>query len=190
MRDTQDPSPGQKPERADPKRRFWLQWRVLVPVFFVLLAVPAGRQAYNGYEKSRVVRDREAARDAAEAERTKLQEEQNAAKDAARTELDRAVAAELELTQQYRDAWQKAVKALGDRDFAVWLTGPAHVQPGAPNQWKIQTVNHHGQEHTPKKLEIVLKDAKGNELENTRKKYEPPPAQLPRTTCRFRSGRK
>ena len=44
------------------------------------------------------------------------------------------------------------------------LTAPTHAQPGAPFSGKIETLNRHGVALKPKKLEVVIRDAKDNEL--------------------------
>ncbi|MBN9118816.1 MAG: alpha-2-macroglobulin [Planctomycetes bacterium] len=164
MRDTQDPSPGQRPEPDAPAAHFWLRWRVASLVLVALLALPAGRQAYNWYERSREAQGQRAARDAAAAEAAKLHADHKAAQDAARVELDRATTNEAALTKGFHDAIAHARKVLEDKDFAVRLTGPAHVQPGAPNSWKVETLNRHGAPITPKKLELVVKDSAGKTL--------------------------
>jgi hypothetical protein len=153
------------PEEEAPMQGFWLRWRVIALIFAVLLALPAGRQVYNWYEKSRSVKDKEVARDTTAADLTKLQADQKAAQEAARAELDRTTAAEQKLTGDYQDELERSRKALEDKDFSVRFTGPAHIQPGAPNSWKIETLNRHGEPMIPKKLQVVVKDAKGTELE-------------------------
>jgi len=163
MRDTQNPSPDRAPIES-PQAGFWLRWRIISLVVVALLALPAGRQVYNWYDQSRETKDKQAARDAAKESLAKVEAEQKAARDAARAELDKTTAAEQELTKKYHDELQKARKVLEDKDFSVRLTGPAHVQPGAPNSWKIETLNRHGVAIKPKKLEIVVKDAKNTEL--------------------------
>ncbi len=165
MRYSQDPSPGQLPEPDDaPATNFWLRWRVVSLAVAAVLLLPAARQGYNWYEKSRDVRDKQAVMNATKGELAQLQAEQKAAQDAARAELDKANATEAELAKKYQDALQNARKVLEAKDFSVRLTGPAHVQPGAPNTWKIETLNRHGQPIKPKKLEIAVRDAKGNEV--------------------------
>ncbi len=164
MRDTNDPSPGQRPEPDGPALGFWLRWRIISAVVVVLLALPAARQAYNWYDKSRDAKEKQAARDKTQAELAKLTTDHKAAQDAARANLDKAQAAEQELTKGFQDAIANARKMLEDKDFAVRLTGPAHVQPGAPNSWTVETLNRHGAPITPKKLELVVKDSAGKAL--------------------------
>ncbi|MBM3983848.1 MAG: alpha-2-macroglobulin, partial [Planctomycetes bacterium] len=167
MRDTNDPAPGQLPEDDAPQQGFWLRWRVVTVALAVVLALPAARQVYNWYDKHREAAHARADRDATAAELARIEAEQRAARDAARAELDKATAAENELLKKHQDELQKARKVIEDKDFSVRLTGPAHVQPGAPNSWKIETLNRHGEPIKPKKLEVVVKDAKGTELEKT-----------------------
>jgi hypothetical protein len=166
MRNTQDPSPNRRPEPDDdaPTTNFWLRWRVVSLAIAVVLTLPAARQVYNWSEKSRDVRDKQTAMTVSKGDLAKLQDEQKAAQDAARAELNKATATELELTKKYQDAIQNARKVLEDKDFSVRLTAPTHAQPGAPFSGKIETLNRHGAAIKPKKLEVVVKDAKDNEL--------------------------
>ncbi len=162
MRHTQDPSPGQRPEPED--TGFWLRWRVISFALVVVIGAPAAYQLSNWYDKSHDAKDKQAAAQTAKADYEKLQADQKAAYDAARAELDRSTAAEAALTQARQDALQNARKVLEDKDFSVRLTGPAHIQPGAPNSWKIETLNRNGAVTKTKKLEVVVKDAKDTEL--------------------------
>jgi alpha-2-macroglobulin-like protein len=164
MRNTQDPSPGQRPEPDAPSGGFWLRWVVIAAVFVALLALPAARQASNWYDKSRAANDLSRARDKTAHDLAKLQADNKAATDAARSDLDTTTANEQTLTQQYRDAIANARKVLEDKDFTVRLTGPANIQPGAPNSWKVETLNRNGAPITPKKFEMVVRDSAGAEL--------------------------
>ena len=161
MRRTPDPLPD--PDDA-PNTGFWLRWRVISLALAVLLGVPAAYQLSNWYEKSQDAQAKQAARDKTKAELDTLQADQKAAQDAARAELTRTTAAEQALTQASQEALQNARKVLEDKDFSVRLTGPAHIQPGAPNSWTVETLNRHGAPVTPKKLELVVKDSAGKEL--------------------------
>ncbi|QJW99464.1 alpha-2-macroglobulin family protein [Frigoriglobus tundricola] len=162
MRDKQPPFPFAEPD--DQPSGFWLRWRVISFVLALLLGVPAGYQLINWYERSHDAKAKRAARDAAQAEFAQLRAEQKAAQDAARAELDRATAAEQALTQTFEDELQKARKMLEEKDFSVRLTAPTHAQPGAPYSGKIETLNRTGAVVKPKKLEVVIKDAKNAEL--------------------------
>ena len=161
MRRTPDPLPD--PDDA-PNTGFWLRWRVVSLALAVLLGAPAAYQLANWYEKSRDAQAQQAARDKTKAELANLQAEQKAAQDASRAELTRSTAAEQALTRASQEALQNARKVLEDKDFSVRLTGPARIQPGAPNSWKIETLNRHGAVTKAKKLEVVVKDAKDAEL--------------------------
>lgn len=163
MRDPKD-SPGTKPVPDAKPGDFWTRWRFAAAVFAVLLALPAGRQVYNWYAKSRDAKEKVAARETTRAEYEKLLAEQKVATDAARADFDKARAAEEQLQKQHEDALQKARKLLEEKDFTVRLTGPAHVQPGAPNRWKVEALDSTGAPAKVKKLEVVVKDAKNAEL--------------------------
>lgn len=164
MRDPNDASPGMKPEPDAKPGDFWLRWRFVAAAFAVLLALPAGRQVYKWYDKSRDVKEKVAARDTTRAEYEKLLAEQQVATDAARADYDKARAAEEVLQKQHDEAMQKARRLLEEKDFTVRLTGPAHVQPGAPNRWKVEALDSNGAPAKVKKLEVVVRDAKNAEL--------------------------
>src|SRR5436190_1859031 len=68
--------------------------------------------------------------------------EQAVAKQESRKPLDAELAAEAELRRLYWEAREKARKVIAEKEFVVRLTGPAHVQPGAPNKWQIETLRH------------------------------------------------
>lgn len=163
MRDPKAP-PGTKPEPDAKPGDFWTRWRFVAALFAVLLALPAGRQVYNWYAKSRDAKDKIAARDTTRAAFEKLLAEQKVATDAARADFDKARAAEELLQKQHEEALQKARKLLEEKDFTVRLTGPAHVQPGAPNRWKVEALDSNGAPAKVKKLEVVVRDAKNAEL--------------------------
>ncbi len=98
-------------------------------------------------------------------ELARLQADQNALRTAARKEvgLDTAEQAETKLRQSLRTAHESARKAVEDKEFVVRLTGPEHVQPGAPNKWQIETLRR-GAVGRPNKLDVVVKDAADKEL--------------------------
>ncbi len=143
----------------------------------LFLSAPAGFQVVNWFDKSRDAKDKAAALDTAKAELDRLTAEHKAAQDAAKKALTDATAAEQEVTAKYRAEMQAARKLLEDRDFSVRLTGPAHVQPGAPNRWVIETVNRQGEVTTPKKLEVVVKDR--NDAVLLKQTHEQPGAATP-----------
>ena len=66
MRHTQHPSPNRRPDPDDdaPTTNFWLRWRVISLAIAAVLLLPAARQAYNWYEKSQDVRDKQTAMNA------------------------------------------------------------------------------------------------------------------------------
>src|SRR5262245_26859919 len=171
MRDNRDASPGQRPETPD--KSIGIGLRILAGVAVLCLGVLAAFQIQGWYTKSREARDTQQALDTSRAELTKLQDEQKTAQQEARKDYDKATATVKEVTEEYLAALKSARDAIKEKDFAVKLTGPAHIQPGAPNKWQIETRNHQGQISRPKKLEVAVKDAKGAEL------FKPPPYEQP-----------
>ena len=55
-------------------------------------------------------------------------------------------------------------KTIDQKDFAIRLTGPSRVQPGAPNEWRVETLNKNGGYTLPKKMELVMRDQNNREL--------------------------
>ena len=129
----------------------------------IALGLPAAGEIIEWRSKSRAVADAQAALDANRTELEKVQAEQQAARDAAQKALQPARADEQKLARDFQAALDAARKAIEDKDFIVRLTGPAHIQPGAPNKWQIETLRH-GAIGRPKKLEVVVKDAQDAEL--------------------------
>ncbi|MCI0701921.1 MAG: alpha-2-macroglobulin, partial [Planctomycetia bacterium] len=171
MRDDRDASPGQRPE--SPTKSSSTGWRIMAVVVVLGLGVLAAVQLQGWYTKSQDAKATQAARDTSLAELTKLQTEQKAAQNVARKDYDAATATTQEIAKEYLAALKKAHDIIKEKDFAVRLTGPAHIQPGAPNKWLIETRNHQGAISRPKKLEVAVKDAKGTEL------FKPPPYEQP-----------
>ncbi|HEY1188653.1 MAG TPA: alpha-2-macroglobulin family protein [Gemmata sp.] len=155
--------PKPEPELVEPSRRAraWkaLAWVVVVGTVGALI----GSQAYGWHTRSREVARAEAATEARRAELAQAQAEQAAGRQEQRKPLDLKLAIESDLARQYTKAQEDARKAIEEKDFVVRLTGPDHVQPGAPNRWVIETLRH-GAIGRPKKLDVVVKDAKDNEL--------------------------
>jgi hypothetical protein len=148
-----------------PATRSWSRWWVAAAVLLALggLGAPAAYQYAGWSGKSREARETQAALQASQQELATLQAQQEAAREGSRKELQRATDAAREVAQEYQAALQKAREAIAAKDFVVRLTGPAHVQPGAPNKWQIETLRH-GAVGRPHKMDVVVKDAKDTEL--------------------------
>ena len=98
---------------------------------------------FSGWHKqSREVADKQRSLDDARAELTRLQAEQKSAETARKNAVDAATAAEQQIAKDFQAALEAARKAIEAKDFMVRLTGPAHIQPGAPNKWQIETLRH------------------------------------------------
>jgi hypothetical protein len=137
---------------------------VAVGLVLGLLGTPAVYQFLGWRDKSRDAKAKQVALDTTRAELAQLQTEQTAARQAAQKEVEPARITEEELTNSYQAALQKVRKDIEEKDFFVRLTGPAHIQPGAPNKWQIETLNRHGAVARPKKMEVAVKDANNTEL--------------------------
>ena len=99
-----------------------------------------GYQFFAWRARSADVRDAELALKAKKDEFERAQAEFVAIRKETRKDVDAALGAEGELFKGYRAAYEAARKAIEEKEFVVRLTGPEHVQPGAPNKWQIETL--------------------------------------------------
>ena len=145
-------------------KRFRIRWQLATAALVLLgLGTLSAFQFSGWYRQSRAVAQSQQSLDDARTELTRLQAEQKAAEEAARKEIDAAAAAEQQIAKDFQAAMEAARKAIEAKDFVVRLTGPAHIQPGAPNKWQIETLRH-GAVGRPKKMDVVVKDEKDAEL--------------------------
>jgi len=156
------PTPSRQENAMKISRRHWKLAASVLIVFGGLGSV-VGYHASDWSEKSRAA---ETARLAAESSRNELA--QLTAKTAAdeklaRQSLDEASANEQAIAKKYQDALEASRKAIQEKEFIVRLTGPDKIEPGAPNKWQIETLRH-GAVRRAKKLDVIVKDAKDNEL--------------------------
>ncbi len=161
MSDNRDPSPGQKPEA---ETNHPTNWRAVGIILVLFLSIPAGYQVVNWVEKSRDAKAKQTALTNAKGEYDRLQAEHKAAQDAAQKAMKDATDAEQTIGIKYRAEMAAARKILEEKNFTVRLTGPARVQPGAPNTWQIEALQRDGKVVKATKLEIAVKDANGAEL--------------------------
>ena len=147
----------------DDSRRRARRRLVVWCVFVGALAALVGSQGYIWNAHTREVAATERSLNEKRAELALVEADKAAAQKEARKHVEVALAAEGEVVKLYRDAHESARKAIEEKDFVVRLTGPAHVQPGAPNKWQIETLRH-GAVGRPKKMDVIVKDAKDAEL--------------------------
>ena len=161
MSDNRDPSPGQKPE-AETNRP--TNWRAVGIVLVLFLSIPVGYQLVNWVEKSREANDKQATLIAAKGEYDRLQVEHKTSQDAAQKTFKDATDAEQAVAIKYSAEMAAARKILEEKNFTVRLTGPARIQPGAPNMWQIEALQLDGTAVKASRLEIAVTDASGAEL--------------------------
>lgn len=157
--------PARETPRPVTMARVWTRWGIAAALLFLgALGGPAAYQFSGWYAQSREVKDRQLALadrrkdlEAAEAERAVLRA-------AAQKEFDAAAAADAAVAENYDAALASARQAIEAKDFVVRLTGPARVQPGAPNEWQITAVSRQGVFALPKKMDVVVKDGRDKEL--------------------------
>jgi predicted negative regulator of RcsB-dependent stress response len=168
---TKRPEPVVTPAAASPfagltMKGVWTKWAVAACVLLVFggLGGPAAYQFIGWSLQSREVDDlRVAANTRREAAR-KVQTEHQARRDAVRKEHEQAVATHQAAQKAYADALESARKAIEQKDFVVRLRGPDRIQPGAPNEWQIDTLTKQGGYASPKKIEVVVRDQKDEVL--------------------------
>ncbi|MBA4187852.1 MAG: alpha-2-macroglobulin [Planctomycetaceae bacterium] len=151
--------------REKPMKISRSQWKVAASVLVVLggLGTVVAYNASNWNEKSREADSAKLNAEKSRAELAQLAAQQQAAQQAARKSLDEATAREQDTAKKYQLALEEARKAIEAKEFVVRLTGPDHIQPGAPNKWQIETLRH-GAVRRPKQLDVIVKDSQNNEL--------------------------
>lgn len=164
------PAPVANPAAARAGRvtmtRVWTRWAVAACLLVVLggLGAPAGYQFLGWYVQSQDAAEKKVALHKQREAVKQLEAEQKARREAVRKEHEQAVATQQAAEKAYQEALAAARKAIDQKDFVVRLTGPERVQPGAPNQWRIDTLSKTGGYAAPKTLEVVVKDQKDTEL--------------------------
>lgn len=163
----------QRPTRA-PIGTVWTRWAVAASLLVVFggLGGPAAYQAIGWWAQSRDSRQKQAVALEKQEKLTQAKAELAARQKTARDEIDSATKANADLGKNYSEAMASVIKAVQSKDFRVRLTGPSRIQPGAPNEWRIEALDQQGRRAQPEKMEVVVKDAK--EVELARRSYDKP----------------
>ncbi|VTR94630.1 a-macroglobulin complement component : Uncharacterized protein OS=Cystobacter violaceus Cb vi76 GN=Q664_21445 PE=4 SV=1: A2M_N: A2M: Thiol-ester_cl: A2M_comp [Gemmata massiliana] len=156
------PNPSPKQQENVMRRPRSLKSVVWLAVFGTLGAL-VGSQGYGWYSRSHDVAEKQRALQIQLEEVARAEAEKAKAQSESRKHIEAALAAENALQAEYQAAYESARKAIEDKEFVVRLTGPAHIQPGAPNKWQIETLRH-GAVGRPQKMDVVVKDGKDQEL--------------------------
>src|SRR5262245_15414244 len=158
----------------------WTRWVVTASLVLVLggLGGPAAYQLFGWYRQSRATEDKRVARIDLQADVGKLEYELDSRRNAVLEEQTAAARAQQEALRSYQQALADARKALEQKDFLVRLTGPERIQPGAPNEWQIETLNRQGAHVLPKSMEIIVKDQANAELYRDERKQPLGPTSL------------
>lgn len=147
-------------------RQVWTKWAVAACLMIVLggMGVPAAYQfigwSVQSYETASLKADATAQRERVR----KLEVEQQAIREQIRKEHEQAQVAHRDSEKTFQDALASARKAIEAKEFTVRLRGPDRIQPGAPNEWQIDTLTKSGAFASPKKIEVVVRDQKDTEL--------------------------
>jgi anti-sigma-K factor RskA len=143
-----------------------VRWAVAASLLLVLggLGGPAAYQFIGWYSQSRTTRDLQVAARDSRNRVSNLEVEHAAKRDQVRKEHEQAVTAHQAAEKAFQDAIASARKSIDQKDFLVRLRGPDRIQPGAPNEWQIDTLTKQGGYGSPKKIEVVVRDQKDTEL--------------------------
>ncbi len=159
------PKPAPAAQPAPTMAGIWQRWALAASVLVVAgLGVPAVTQFTGWYLQKEDVAAKTLAAKQAEQLLADSRAASKARTESVMTAASEAETAQVALAKNYSDALQAAAKAVQQKDFVVRLTGPARVQPGAPNEWRIETLNKDGNYTLPKKMEIVMRDQDNREL--------------------------
>ncbi|MEZ6142720.1 MAG: alpha-2-macroglobulin family protein [Zavarzinella sp.] len=141
-----------------------------------ILAVPAGVQFSGWWSASQEVARQELARNKAKDEQATLEKEIASKAKAIVEERKRAQDELARLTTEHDQKLNEIQRKAADQEFSVSLMGPATIQPGAPNSWKMMVRNQKGKYAIPNRLEVVVKDQNDTELvhQSFEKPNEPP----------------
>ncbi len=71
-----------------------------------------------------------------------------------------------DLLQQQNQELEKAYREMNNQELLLRLTGPQRPQPGAPNEWQIETLDRQGN-FKPTKIEVVVRDQKNTKVYQT-----------------------
>jgi hypothetical protein len=167
------------PARATPPltvRSIWSRWAVAACLLVVLggLGGPAAYQIFGWLAQSSQTDSLRVAMNARRNELQQAEKDLAARKAQIKGEHDRAVAAQKAVEFAYREALANAKASVDGKDFLVRLTGPERAVPGAPNEWKVETLDRHGRPTLPRKMEFVVKDQANTEL--ARETFDRPPS--------------
>src|SRR5262249_23708453 len=121
----------------------WVRWVVTASLLFVCIGLggPAAYQIVGWHLQSGATETLTLARADRQQVTNKLEAELDSRRATVRKEHEQAVAAQREAEQKYHLALENARKAIEQKDFMLRLTGPERIQPGAPNEWRIETLN-------------------------------------------------
>jgi hypothetical protein len=151
-------------DRTQSRKRSY--WTLVGPALPIIL-ICAGVAAYQGISWVVAYREVAASRralNASNAQLARAQAEQEAAQSESRLRHLVVSAEEEKLAREYQNTLRDALKVISEKGYHVRLTGPAHLEPGAPNKWQIETLRPAGSVARPKQMEVVVKDEKDNAL--------------------------
>jgi alpha-2-macroglobulin-like protein len=176
-------SPTVRPAREEPRptlRGVWVKWAVAAAVLLVVggLGGPAAYQFVGWQLQSRETDQLRLALDTRHKEVQTAEAERATRAEQVRREHQQAVAAQEEAAKAFRQALANAKKAIEDRDFLVRLTGPDRAIPGAPNEWKVETVGTRDRAARPSRVEVAVKDGTNTELTRETFDHSPGPQTL------------
>src|SRR5262249_47524855 len=129
-----------------PMKTVWVRWAITAALLFVCVGL-GGPAAYQvvGWHLQSLETDRVHAILADNQQAAgKSETEFNARREKVLKDHQEALAAQREAEKNYHLALENARKAIEQKDFMVRLTGPERIQPGAPNEWRIETLNRQG----------------------------------------------
>jgi hypothetical protein len=164
-----------RPATSPTPQGVWVRWAVAACLLVVVggLGGPAAYQFVGWHAQSHQTHDRKLAMDSRRQELREAERDRQARADQVRQEHQQAIVAQGEAEKAYRAALAGAKKAIEDKDFLVRVTGPDRAIPGAPNEWRVETVSTRDRTALPRKVEVAVKDRTNTEL--ARETFDHPP---------------
>jgi hypothetical protein len=147
------------PVTAKPSRR-WMGWAIAASLFLV-----AGLGVLIPYQlqesQIRALAQKESASEIAVAARlaflNQVEKERQAKIESVSGDSNKAKNKQAFLEEEWRLAQQQAINDLNRKELEVRLLGPDRPQPGASNQWQVQTLDKAGR-YQPARFDVIIRD--------------------------------
>ena len=173
---------GPKPLPPATVRATWTRWAVAAGILLLVagLGGPLARTTLGWWNQSQIAAEAQENYAQAKQKHEDFVARHKARGEQVQNEHQAALAQQAEVLKGWEDAWQKAQDAIERKRFFVRVEGPETIQPGAPNEYRIQTLDR-SNHYTPMSVDVVVRDQNDRVVyqESKPKAPEPPMLRLP-----------